>query len=63
MSLLHQLPIEAGEVGRQRRWAGLPKADFDKMIKTAASMLAAKSICFSLGISAEEEDYRFGFAG
>jgi hypothetical protein len=36
--------------------------DFDKMIKTAAGMLAAKSICSSLGISQEEEHYRFGFA-
>ena len=39
----------------------LPKADFDKMVKTAAGMLAAKSICTSLGISTEEEHYRFGF--
>lgn len=38
------------------------KSDFDKMIKTAAGMLAAKSICSSLGISHEEEHYRFGFA-
>ena len=41
----------------------LPKPDFDKMIKTAAGMLAAKSICSSLGISTEEEHYRFGFTG
>lgn len=39
----------------------LSKADFDKMIKTAACMLAAKSICTSLGISTEEEHFRFGF--
>ena len=39
----------------------LPKVDSDKMIKTAASMLAAKRICLSLGIKAEEEHYRFGF--
>lgn len=38
------------------------KPDFDKMIKTAAGMLAAKSICSSLGITREEEHYRFGFA-
>ncbi len=36
--------------------------DFDKMIKIAAGMLAAKSICSSLGITKEEEHYRFGFA-
>jgi len=38
------------------------KPDFDKMIKTAAGMLAAKTICSSLGITTEEEHYRFGFA-
>ena len=41
----------------------LPKPDFDKMIKTAAGMLAAKAICAALGISTEEEHYRFGFTG
>jgi len=41
----------------------LPAADFDKMIKTAGGMLASKSIRAALGISAEEEHYRFGFAG
>jgi hypothetical protein len=40
----------------------LPRPEFDKMIKTAAGMLAAKSIRSSLGISTEEEHYRFGFA-
>ena len=40
----------------------LPKEKFDKMIKTAGGMLASKSICQSLGISPEEEHYRFGFA-
>ncbi len=40
----------------------LPKAEFDKMIKTAANMLAAKSICGALGITAEEEHFRFGFS-
>lgn len=39
----------------------LAKTDFDRMIKTAAGMLAAKSIRTALGISAEEEHYRFGF--
>ncbi len=39
----------------------LPKVDSDKMIKTAASMLAAKRICISLAIKPEEERYRFGF--
>lgn len=40
----------------------LPKQDFDKMVKTAAAMLASKTICASLGIKPEEERYRFGFA-
>ena len=40
----------------------LPKPDFDKLIKTAAGMLAGKVICASLGISTEEERYRFGFS-
>ena len=38
------------------------QAEFDRMLKTAASMLAAKSIRNSLGISPEEEHYRFGFS-
>ena len=40
----------------------LPKPEFDRMVKTAAGMLASKRICSSLGIKAEEEKYRFGFA-
>ena len=39
----------------------LPKNEFDRMVKTAAGMLASKRICASLGIKAEEEKYRFGF--
>ena len=39
----------------------LPQKDFDKMVKTAAGMLAAKHVCAALGIDAEEERYRFGF--
>jgi hypothetical protein len=39
----------------------LPRHDFDKMIKTAAGMLASKHVCVSLGLKAEEESYRFGF--
>ena len=40
----------------------LPKHDFDKLIKTAAGMLASKRICAALGIKPDEEHYRFGFA-
>ncbi len=39
----------------------LPKHDFDRIVKTAAGMLASKHVCASLGIKAEEEKYRFGF--
>ena len=39
----------------------LPKHDFDKMLKTAAGMLASKRICTSLGIKPDEEKFRFGF--
>lgn len=40
----------------------LPRNDFDKMIKSAASMLASRHICASLRIKPEEERFRFGFA-
>ncbi len=39
----------------------LPEHDFDKMIKTAAGILASKHICASLSIKSEEERFRFGF--
>jgi hypothetical protein len=40
----------------------LPRPDFDRIIKTAAGMLAARRICVSLGLKPEEEHFRFGFA-
>jgi hypothetical protein len=40
----------------------LPKQDFDKMIKTAASRLSSRRICVALGIKPDEERYRFGFS-
>lgn len=39
----------------------LPRVDFDRMLKTAAGMAAAKRLCQCLGIKPEEERYRFGF--
>ena len=39
----------------------MPKREFDRMVKTAAGMLASKHICASLGIKPEEVKYRFGF--
>jgi hypothetical protein len=40
----------------------LPKPEFDKMIRGAANLLASRKIQASLGIKAEEERFRFGFA-
>ena len=39
----------------------LSKHEFDRIVKTAAGMLASKHICASLSIKPEEEKYRFGF--
>jgi hypothetical protein len=39
----------------------LPKPEFDRVVKTAAGMLASKHVCASLRIKPEEEKYRFGF--
>jgi len=57
--------LERGYHIKAIRHEGLevPRSDFDKLIKTAAGMLAARSICASLGISTEEEHHRFGFTG
>jgi len=38
----------------------LPRHEADKMIKTAAGMLATKRICASLGIDTAEAHHRFG---
>ncbi len=38
----------------------LPGVEFDKMIKTAAGMLATRHICHSLGIDTVEAHHRFG---
>ncbi len=34
---------------------------FDKLVKTAAGILASRHLCVSLGIKPEEEHFRFGF--
>ena len=41
----------------------MPKQDFDRMIKIAASTMASKYICASLALKPDEVKYRFGFAG
>ena len=40
----------------------LAKHEFDRIVKTAAGMLASRHVCASLGIKADEEKFRFGFA-
>jgi hypothetical protein len=42
--------------------ADLPSAEFDRIVKIAASEVAAKLVCASLHIKADEERQRFGFA-
>lgn len=41
--------------------ADVPKKEFDRMVKTAASEVAANLICTSLHIKVDEERQRFGF--
>jgi len=38
----------------------LPPKEFDRLVGDAARMLAARRICLSLGLTAEEERFRFG---
>ena len=40
----------------------LSRPESDKMLKTAAGVLAARHLCVTLGIKPEEEHFRFGFA-
>ncbi|NBV21483.1 MAG: hypothetical protein EBS05_06110 [Proteobacteria bacterium] len=40
----------------------LPRNESDKMLKTAAGVLASRRLCTSLGIKPDEEHFRFGFA-
>jgi len=39
----------------------LSRAESDKLVKTAAGMLASRQLCVSLGIKPDEEHFRFGF--
>jgi len=41
--------------------AAFSKAEFDKLVKTAAGILATNHICASLGIDRVEAHHRFGF--
>jgi hypothetical protein len=40
----------------------LARVDFDRMVRNAASLMASRKICSSLGIKPEEEQFRFGFS-
>lgn len=42
--------------------ADVPRVEFDRIVKIAASEVAAKFICATLHIKADEERQRFGFA-
>ena len=42
--------------------ADLPRAEFDRIVKVAASAAAAGLICASLNLKPEEERHRFGFS-
>lgn len=50
-------------VSIQHEGVGLNPNEFDRMVRAAAGMLTAQRLCHSLGISAEEERFRFGFSG
>jgi len=49
-------------VGLKHEGMDLPGPEFDRMVKAAAGMLAARHICKALDIDADEEKYRFGMA-
>ena len=42
--------------------ADVPKVEFDRIVKIAANEVAAKLVCESLHIKADDERQRFGFA-
>ena len=42
--------------------ADLAQADFDRIVKIAASKMASDRICQALGIKTDEEHFRFGFS-
>lgn len=50
-------------VGIQHEGVGLSQHECDRLLKSAANLLAARYLSHSLGISMEEERYRFGFSG
>jgi hypothetical protein len=56
------LNIQPNSSGMPRRIIPAPM-EFDRLVKTAGNILAARHICAALGIKPEEEaHHRFGFA-
>ena len=49
-------------IGIRHEGVALPAHEFDRMVKNAANILAAKHIAASLGIDAEQVHFRFGYA-
>jgi len=39
----------------------MPRPEFDRLVRTAGGMLAARRVCAALDIKPEEEHFRFGF--
>lgn len=50
-------------IGIQHEGVPLSRHEFDRMVKSAAHLFAARHLTQSLGIPIEEERYRFGFSG
>lgn len=48
--------------GIRHEGAAVPAAEFDRIVRIAASEVAAKLVCATLHIKADEERQRFGFA-
>lgn len=48
--------------GIKHEGADVPTIEFDRIVRIAASEVAAKLVCATLHIKADEERQRFGFA-
>jgi len=46
--------------GVTHQGVALPQVEFDRMIKTAAGVLATRHLCHSLGVDSVEAHHRFG---
>ena len=48
--------------GIKHEGVDLPGEEFDRFVKTAAGIMAARRVCTSLHIKPEEEHFRFNFS-